>query len=276
MTFGIALACIIATEGELRSPMSQILNFYSFEVTSVERHPVDVGQPMHMVMLTSKSADSRFAGVTVNLNRTPRSDPYHAYDDFKGRPGSKVSARWQKDWARPHETASGWPLGLDLYFVGGAGSLRVMATGKTASVVVHVRSRGQSVNRNIQWATDAENRRGALAEDLARWALAQLTGDKMETAGEISFNGKSVGRFRAQGDARHFDAHAWAVAMGYSQKLNRFAGRLSIQTPKGALLLILGSSKAKLGNEWITLPDVLAARDERFLVPEVVVQRVGN
>lgn len=223
----------------------------------------------------TKETEITFVNVDLNSREPVGFDPLHAFDKNKGKPDAngRTSTAGVVDWRKPHFTPSGNPLGRDLFVVKGAGMIWIMASSSHGTVEVRVGAKASISGGNVTWLPEGRQQRQDLAERLARWGLANMVGDRLS---QVPKKGESsIRTFVDDSGAKYIRAADWAASKRYGVDFNRDAGQMSINTTKGKLTLFLGGDRAKLGESWLQMPEILPCRGTEVLIPASLVAKLN-
>jgi len=112
-----------------------------------------------------------------------------------------------------------------------------------------------------------------LLEAITRWLLATATAESMTRENWI-YHGQTYAALRESGAAKHVPARVFAQRRGMAFNWNEGAGRLSISSPRGAVLIVLGAPSVKVGSEWVAIAGIVVADGVEPMLPVEVVSRI--
>lgn len=133
-------------------------------------------------------------------------------------------------------------------------------------VQIHRKYVRTATGRSVPPAWDAKPFEPVI-EAAARTYFARLVGERLEpsTAGRV--HGSQVTAFECRfSGQRYFDLESWAAARGLVSSRDDVPSA-TLRGGGTDLLVPLGAKSVKLGGRWLDLPDCVAEKDGRWLVP---------
>lgn len=112
-----------------------------------------------------------------------------------------------------------------------------------------------------------------LAEAVTRWLLATIATEGMSRT-TWSHRSQSYPAIRSKAGRMHVPARTLAQRRGMAFTWNEAAGRMSLASPRGQVLLVLGAPSVKVGSEWIPVGDVVVADGAEPMIPIEIVARI--
>lgn len=168
---------------------------------------------------------------------------------------------------------SGIPLGKHLRYHPGSQSVLFRAASDSHFVNAHMTIGAQWTRGGAPDFVPTFPSEKEMLEAVTRWVLGTRSAEGMMRTSWVHYN-QSFPALRSGAGRLHVPARTFAQRRNMGFNWNESAGRLSISSPRGQVLLALGAPSVKVGSEWIPIGDVVVADGVEIMLPVEIVSRI--